>query len=453
MPSGGCFAKAPGMSMNITIVGTGYVGLVTGVCFSDLGMNVTCVDVDAAKIDGLRRGVVPIFEAGLADMVEKNAKLGRLHFTTDLADCVPDSEVVFIGVGTPTDPKDGSADLRYVHAAARDIARELSGYTVVVNKSTVPVGTGDAVEAMIRDTNPKADFAVVSNPEFLREGVAIRDFKRPDRVVIGTQDERSRAVMERLYRPFNVNQTPILYTDRRTAELIKYASNAFLATKIAFINEMADLCEALGADVAGVSRGMGLDTRIGKKFLQAGPGYGGSCFPKDTKALLDISKRAGKPSAIVREVIESNAARKRGMGDKVVHALDGDVSGKTVAVLGLAFKPQTDDTRETPAFPIIEALQSKGAKVRAFDPEAMEESRAHLSGVTFSTDAYDAADGADALVIVTEWEDFRALDLSRLKTIMRAPIMVDLRNVYDGDELRDAGFRYTGIGKPQPAVV
>ena len=435
------------MSLNITIIGTGYVGLVTGVCFSDLGYTVTCVDTNAAKIDGLKRGVMPIFETGLSEMVRKNHDLGRLHFTTDLSECVPDSDVVFIGVGTPTNPVDGSADLQYVHSAVRDVAKNLNGYTVVVNKSTVPVGTGDAVEASIREANPSAEFAVVSNPEFLREGVAIRDFKRPDRVIIGTEDERSRSVMEQLYRPFFMNQTPILYTDRRTAELIKYASNAFLATKIAFINEMADLCEALGADVSDVSVGMGLDTRIGKKFLNAGPGYGGSCFPKDTKALLDISKKAGKPSAIVAEVIESNSRRKRSMADKVVAALDGDVSGKTVAVLGLSFKPQTDDTRETPAFPIIEALQDKGAMIRAFDPEAMEESRHALKEVTFCKDPYDCADGAHALVIVTEWEDFRVLDFDRLADMMASKVMVDLRNVYEAGAVEAEGFRYTGIGK------
>ena len=436
------------MSLKITIVGTGYVGLVTGVCFSDLGYDVTCVDVDASKIEGLKAGRMPIYETGLAAMVEKNAKLGRLHFTTDLGDCVPGSDVVFIGVGTPTNPADGSADLRYVNAAATDIARHLSGYTVVVNKSTVPVGTGDAVDALIRDANADAEFDVVSNPEFLREGVAIRDFKRPDRVVIGTESERARKVMEQLYRPFTLDSVPILYTGRRTAELVKYASNAFLATKIAFINEMADLCEVLGADVSDVARGMGMDTRIGPKFLMAGPGYGGSCFPKDTRALLDIGKRVGKPSAIVAEVIESNDARKRSMADKVVAAMGGDVSGKTIGVLGLAFKPQTDDVRETPAFPIIETLQSQGATIRAFDPEAMDEAREHLTDVEYTDGPYATADGADALVIVTEWEDFRALDLARLKTVMAAPVLVDLRNVYTADAAGKAGFIYAGIGKP-----
>ena len=436
------------MSMNITIVGTGYVGLVTGVCFSDLGYRVTCVDRDAAKIEGLRAGRMPIFETGLSELVAKNVRLGRLSFSTDLSACVPDSDVVFIGVGTPTREADGAADLTYVNAAAEQIARALSAYTVVVNKSTVPVGTGDDVEALIAANVPDgAEFDVVSNPEFLREGVAIRDFKRPDRVIIGTESERARTVMEALYRPFYMNRTPILYTDRRTAELIKYASNAFLATKIAFINEMADLCEVLDADVSDVARGMGLDTRIGPKFLRAGPGYGGSCFPKDTKALLDIAARAGAPSGIVEAVVASNAARKASMADKVIAACGGNVGGKTVAVLGLAFKPQTDDVRESPAFPLIEGLQRAGASVRVFDPEAMDTARAQLSDITFCEGAHRCADGADALVIVTEWEDFRALDLARLKASMRTPVMVDLRNVYDGPTVRAAGFRYVGIGR------
>jgi UDPglucose 6-dehydrogenase len=435
------------MQLNITIIGTGYVGLVSGVCFADLGYNVTCVDIDAEKIAGLKAGHVPIFEPGLAELVARNTRLGRLSFTTDIASAVPGADVIFIGVGTPTHPADRSADLRYVHAAADDIAANLSGFSIVVNKSTVPVGTGDVVEARIRAIAPDADFAVVSNPEFLREGAAIADFKRPDRIIIGTDDPRARRVMRALYGPFSLNDVPIVFTSRRTAELIKYAANAFLATKIAFINEIADLCEAVGADVGDVSDGMGLDSRIGRKFLNAGPGYGGSCFPKDTRALLDIAERAGTSAGIVEQVVASNAARHAGLAQRVIDLCDGDVAGQTVAVLGLAFKPQTDDIRETPAIPLIEGLQAAGANIRAFDPEAMQPAREKLKNVTFCQDAYDCAKRASALVIVTEWEEFRTLDFQRIGDLMDQKRLADLRNLYAADDLAALGYDYVGIGK------
>jgi len=432
--------------LKIATIGAGYVGLVTGVCFSDFGYDVTCVDKDAGKIAQLQSGKMPIFEDGLEALVKRNVKAKRLHFTTDLSEAAPKADVVFIGVGTPP-AEDGSADLQYVMAAAEELAGLLDGFTVIAIKSTVPVGTGDKVEALMRKTAPDADFAVVSNPEFLREGAAIADFTDPDRVIIGTVDERARDVMARLYRPFSTLGPPTVFTDRRTSELLKYAANAYLATKISFINEIADLCEAVGANVTDVAFGMGLDERIGSKYLAPGPGYGGSCFPKDTKALLDIARKAGVPARIVEQVINVNDARKQSMADKVITLCGGSVKGLTIGVLGLAFKPDTDDVRETPAFPIIEALQKAGAKIRAFDPEAMEESKDHLSNVTYCTDAYDCARGADVVVLATEWTQFRNLDFNHLGEIMKARKFADLRNVYKPEDVRKHGFDYVSIGR------
>lgn len=432
--------------LKIATIGAGYVGLVTGVCFSDFGYNVTCVDKDARKIDQLKAGKMPIFEAGLEALVKRNVKAGRLHFTTDLSAAAPEADVVFIGVGTPP-AEDGSADLQYVMAAAEELAGLLDGFTVIAIKSTVPVGTGDKVEALMRKTAPDADFAVVSNPEFLREGAAIADFTNPDRVIIGTVDERARDVMARLYRPFSTLGPPTVFTDRRTSELLKYAANAYLATKISFINEIADLCEAVGANVTDVAFGMGLDERIGSKYLAPGPGYGGSCFPKDTKALLDISRKAGVPARIVEQVINVNDARKQSMADKVIALCGGSVEGLTIAMLGLAFKPDTDDVRETPAFAIIEALQKAGATIRAFDPEAMNESKGHLTDVTYCTDAYDCARGADVVVLATEWKQFRNLDFNHLGDIMSTLKFADLRNVYKPEDVRRHGFDYVSIGR------
>jgi UDPglucose 6-dehydrogenase len=437
--------------MRIAMIGTGYVGLVSGACFSEFGVNVVCVDKDAAKIGGLNQGRMPIYEPGLEDLVASNVKAGRLAFTTDLPVAVKDSNAVFIAVGTPSRRGDGHADLTYVYAAAREIAAALNGYTVVVTKSTVPVGTGREVERIIRELRPDADVDVVSNPEFLREGSAINDFMRPDRVVIGTQSERAREVMRELYRPLYLLETPILFTNRQTAELTKYAANAFLATKITFINEIADLCEKLDADVQDVARGIGLDGRIGRKFLHAGPGYGGSCFPKDTLALVRTAHSAGCPVRIVESVIEINDKRKKSMAGRIVAACGGSVKGKTIAVLGLTFKPNTDDMRESPSLDIVPALQQAGARVRAFDPEGMKEAKGLLNGVDLCQDAYDAMTGADAVVIVTEWNQFRALDLDRLKKVMRAPVMVDLRNIYKPAEMAAAGIRYTSIGRKYDA--
>jgi len=434
--------------MRIAMIGTGYVGLVSGACFADFGHNVTCVDRDAGKIASLLQGAMPIFEPGLDELVERNAKEGRLEFSTDLADAVKRSDVVFIAVGTPSRRGDGHADLSYVHGAAREIAAAIEHYTVIVTKSTVPVGTGDEVEKIVREFRPKADFAVVSNPEFLREGAAIGDFKRPDRIVIGAEDERAREVMSEVYRPLYLNASPLLFTQRRTAEMIKYAANAFLATKITFINEIADLCEKVGGNVQDVARGIGLDNRIGSKFLHAGPGYGGSCFPKDTIALMKTARDAGAPTRIVEAVVSVNDARKRAMADKIGAALGGNMQGKTVAVLGLTFKPNTDDMREAPSLSIIPALKDAGAKVNAHDPQGMEEAAALLPGVEMSKSPYDAAKGADALVIVTEWDAYRALDLSRLKQEMKSPVIVDLRNIYNPEEMAAKGFRYTSIGRP-----
>ena len=438
--------------MRVAMIGSGYVGLVSGACFADFGHDVTCVDKDIGKINSLNAGQVPIYEPGLTELVAANAKAGRLKFTTDLAAAVADADAVFIAVGTPSRRGDGHADLSFVYDAAREIAAALDGFTVVVTKSTVPVGTGDEVERVIHETRQKlgghdADFAVVSNPEFLREGAAIQDFKHPDRIVVGTDDDRAKAVMTELYRPLYLNRSPIMFTGRRTAELIKYAANAFLATKITFINEIADLAEKAGADVQEIARGIGLDNRIGSKFLHAGPGYGGSCFPKDTLALLKTGLDHDTPLRIVEAVVAVNDNRKRAMARKVSHALRGDIRGKTVAVLGLTFKPNTDDMREAPSIPLIAALKDMGAQVRAYDPVGMEAAKEHLTGVTYCRDAYDCAEGASALVIVTEWEQFRALDFARLKGIMAKPVLVDLRNIYRPDELTRHGFVYEGVGR------
>lgn len=434
--------------MKIAMIGTGYVGLVSGTCFAEFGHNVVCVDKDAGKIASLQRGEIPIFEPGLDAMVAGNAESERLSFTTDLATAVKDADAVFIAVGTPSRRGDGHADLTYVFAAAEEIADCLDSYAVVVTKSTVPVGTGDRVEALIRERRPELHLDVASNPEFLREGAAIADFMRPDRVVVGTSSERARDVMRRIYRPLFLNETPVLFTDRRTSELTKYAANAFLATKITFINEMADLCEASGANVQDVARGIGLDGRIGKKFLHAGPGYGGSCFPKDTKALLQTATEFGTSVSIVEAVIKANDARKRRMAERITEALNGSVAGKRIAVLGITFKPNTDDVRDAPSLDIVPALQKAGAIIAAFDPEGMEEAAGLLPDVVWAEDAYGTMKGADALVILTEWNEFRALDLKRIKSLLVRPVIVDLRNIYTPDEMADAGFIYHSIGRP-----
>jgi UDPglucose 6-dehydrogenase len=434
--------------MHITMIGSGYVGLVSGACFADFGHDVTCVDLNEKKIEALKNGQIPIFEPGLDSLVAENAKSGRLNFTTDLAPAVAKADVVFIGVGTPSRRGDGHADLSYVYAAAADIARAVQGFTVVVTKSTVPVGTGDDVERIIRETNPNADVVVVSNPEFLREGAAIEDFKRPDRIVVGLEDECAREVMTEVYRPLYLNQAPLMFTDRRTAELIKYAGNAFLAMKITFINEIADLCERTGANVQDVARGIGLDNRIGSKFLNAGPGYGGSCFPKDTLALVKTGQDYDSPLRLVEATVEVNDRRKRAMGRKVIAAAGGNVRGKTIGILGLTFKPNTDDMRDAPSIAIIQALQDAGAKVRAFDPEGVEMAKSVIHDVDYATDAYDVANGADVLVLVTEWNAFRSLDLERVKAAMKSPVFVDLRNVYRQREVEAAGFEYHSVGRP-----
>ena len=433
--------------MRITMIGSGYVGLVSGACFADFGHDVCCVDLDQGKIDRLRAGVMPIFEPGLGELVTNNARAGRLTFTTDLPAGVADAEAVFIAVGTPSRRGDGHADLSYVFAAAKDIARACSGYTVVVTKSTVPVGTGDEVERILSEANPAAEFAVVSNPEFLREGAAIRDFKFPDRIVVGTEDDRARAVLTEIYRPLFINSSPLLFTARRTAELIKYAANAFLATKITFINEIADLCEAVGANVQDVARGIGLDNRIGAKFLHAGPGYGGSCFPKDTLALIKTAQDYGTPVRIVETVAAVNDQRKRAMAKKVIAAAGGAVRGKTVAMLGLTFKPNTDDMRDSPAIAVVQALQDGGAQVRAFDPEGMEQARLVLTGVDYAADPYACVAGADVTVLMTEWDAFRGLDMDRLAAAMATPVVVDLRNVYRPDEMARRGIAYSSVGR------
>jgi UDPglucose 6-dehydrogenase len=435
--------------MRIAMIGSGYVGLVSGACFADFGHHIVCVDKDARKIDALNNGEMPIFEPGLGELVGNNVRQGRLTFTTELKDSVAGADAVFIAVGTPSRRGDGHADLTYVYEAAREVARAIDGFTAVITKSTVPVGTGDEVERVMRQARADADFAVVSNPEFLREGAAIRDFKHPDRIVIGTSDERAKSVMAEIYRPLYLNRAPIMYTERRTAELIKYAANAFLATKITFINEMADLAEKVGADVQEVARGIGLDNRIGGKFLHAGPGFGGSCFPKDTLALIKTGQDYEAPMRIVETVAAVNDQRKRAMARKVLAAAGGSLRDKTVAILGLTFKPNTDDMRDSPSIPLITALQDMGAQVRAYDPEGMEQARGVLdSRVTYTDSAYACAEAADVLVIVTEWEQFRALDLDAIRTAMKAPVMVDLRNVYPPDDAIRHGFSYTGIGRP-----
>ncbi|MGN6583568.1 MAG: UDP-glucose dehydrogenase family protein [Rhizobiaceae bacterium] len=433
--------------MRVVMIGSGYVGLVSGACFADFGHDVICVDLDSAKIEKLRAGEIPIFEPGLDALVAQNVKAGRLSFTTDLAFAIKSADVVFIAVGTPSRRGDGHADLSYVYAAARSIAASASGFTVIVTKSTVPVGTGDEVERVMREANSGIDVAVVSNPEFLREGSAIDDFKRPDRIVVGADDERARDVMAAVYRPLYLNQAPIVFTGRRTAEIIKYAANAFLATKITFINEIADLCEKAGADVQDVARGIGLDKRIGPKFLNAGPGYGGSCFPKDMLALAKIGQDHETPMRLVETTISINEQRKRAMGRKVIAACGGSVRGKTIAVLGLTFKPNTDDMREAPSIAIVQTLIDAGAKVVAYDPHGMDLARMALPPVEYANGAYEAAEGADCLAIVTEWNEFRSLDLARLHRIMAAPVMVDLRNVYKRAEVEAQGFAYASIGR------
>ena len=432
--------------MRLAVIGSGYVGLVSGACFADFGHDVVCVDKDEAKIAALKRGEIPIFEPGLAAIVVANARQGRLSFTTDLAAGVRGAEGIFIAVGTPSRRGDGHADLSYVYAAAREAAAALDGFAVIVTKSTVPVGTGDEVERIMREANPTADFEVVSNPEFLREGSAIEDFKRPDRIVVGTTDARARALITEIYRPLSLNKPPLFFVDRRTSELIKYAANAFLATKITFINEIADLCEKVGGNVQDVARGIGMDNRIGAKFLHAGPGYGGSCFPKDTLALVKTGQDADAPLRIVETVVLVNDQRKRAMSKKVLAACGGSVRGKTVGLLGLAFKPNTDDMREAPSLALALALADAGAKLRVYDPEAMGHAQSLLPDAVFCRDAYDCATGTEALVIVTEWDMFRALDFRRLGEVMAAKTLVDLRNVYSAEDVRRRGFAYFGVG-------
>lgn len=434
--------------MRIAMIGTGYVGLVSGACLADFGHHVTCIDKDAGKIERLEHGEIPIFEPGLADLVKRNTAAGRLDFAIDLTQSVREADAVFIAVGTPSRRGDGHADLTYVYAAAREIATRIEGFTVVVTKSTVPVGTGDEVERIIREVNPDADVAVASNPEFLREGAAIEDFKHPNRVVVGTEDPRARDVLTAIYRPLALNNLPIVHTSRRTSELIKYSANAFLAMKITFINEIADLCEKVGADVQDVAHGIGLDNRIGAKFLHAGPGYGGSCFPKDTLALARTAQESGTPLRIIETVVSVNDSRKLAMARKVIGALGNDVRGKTAAILGLTFKPNTDDMRDSPAIAIITALMDKGMVIRAYDPEGMHEARKVLpEKVIYTSDAYEAIEGADCLVLVTEWDAFRALDLDRVRGLMNEAVMVDLRNIYRPEDVIEAGFRYESIGR------
>ncbi|OSQ37170.1 UDP-glucose dehydrogenase family protein [Thalassospira mesophila] len=433
--------------MHVAMIGTGYVGLVSGACFSEFGTDVICVDKDVSKIDRLEQGIMPIYEPGLDVLVENNVKAGRLHFTTDLKKGVKDADVVFIAVGTPTRRGDGHADLSYVYAAAEEIAEAMDGFTVIVTKSTVPVGTGREVERIIRAKRPDAEFAVVSNPEFLREGSAIGDFMRPDRVVIGTSNERARAVMSDLYRPLYLIETPIVFTTRETSEMIKYAANTFLAAKITFINEIADLCEKVGADVHDVARGIGLDGRIGKKFLHPGPGYGGSCFPKDTLALVRTAQEHNSPLRIIETVVAVNNDRKKAMAERIIKACGGNVTGKTIGILGLAFKPNTDDMRDSPSLDVVPALIAAGATVRAYDPEAMDEAAKLLDGVTYCKTAFETIDGADAMVVMTEWNEFRGLNLKRVKAALKSPVVVDLRNVYEPREMKDHGFEYSCIGR------
>lgn len=433
--------------MRVAMIGTGYVGLVSGACLADFGHIVTCVDKDAAKIERLTRGDIPIFEPGLKKLVQENVSDGRLFFSMEADVAVKEADAVFIAVGTPSRRGDGHADLSYVYAAVKEIAQWIDGFTVIVTKSTVPVGTGDQVEAILKDLRPNGDFAVVSNPEFLREGAAIKDFKIPDRIVVGSDDERAQEVMREIYRPLFINETPILFTDRRTSELIKYAANTFLATKITFINEIADLCEVVGANVQEVARGIGLDNRIGSKFLHAGPGYGGSCFPKDTLALSKTARDHDMPVRIVDTVVQVNAERKKAMSKKIISALDGSVEGKTIALLGLAFKQNTDDMRDAPSLDIVPALQQAGAFIRAFDPEAMNEAKKFFNDVVYCDGPYHAVEDADALVLVTEWDQFRALDMDRVKESLRGNVVVDLRNLYDLTSMKQKGFFYTSIGR------
>ncbi|RVT89673.1 UDP-glucose dehydrogenase family protein [Sphingomonas crocodyli] len=435
--------------MRITMIGTGYVGLVSGACFADFGHDVCCVDLDKSKIDKIESGIMPIYEPGLAELVANNVRAGRITFTTDVVEGVKDADAVFIAVGTPSRRGDGHADLSYVYAAAKDVALAVTKPCVIVTKSTVPVGTGDEIERIVAEVAPEKAIWVASNPEFLREGAAIEDFKRPDRIVVGCEGPEATKLMQDVYRPLSLNKAPLMITARRSAEMIKYAANAFLATKITFINEVADLCEKAGADVQEVARGIGLDGRIGSKFLHAGPGYGGSCFPKDTLALLKTAEDNEVPLRIVEAVVTVNDNRKRAMGRKVIHAMGGEVRGKTVGLLGLAFKPNTDDMRDAPSIAIVQALQDAGAKVRAYDPESVEQAKAVMSNVEFVTNPYAVAEGADALVLVTEWDAFRALDLKRIAGMLNAPILVDLRNVYPPADVAAAGLQYTGIGRAQ----
>jgi UDPglucose 6-dehydrogenase len=438
--------------MRIAMIGVGYVGLVSGACLADVGHAVCCVDKQRERIRALERGELPIFEPGLQELVASNRRSGRLVFSTDLERATREADAVFIAVGTPSRRGDGFADVSYVYGAAKEIAAALQGFTVVVTKSTVPVGTSDEVERIIRDRRPGADFAVVSNPEFLREGAAIADFKRPDRILVGTHEDRAMQVMKEIYGPLSVNQSLVVFTSRRTAELAKYAANAFLATKVTFINEIADLCEKVGADIEDVARSMGLDNRIGPKFLQAGPGYGGSCFPKDTVALIKAAQEYECPLRIVETVVSVNEQRKRAMSRKVIQAAGGSVRGKTIAVLGLTFKPDTDDVRDAPSIAIITALQDAGAGIRAYDPEGMMNARRVLDDVIYAGDPYECARGAHALVIVTEWDAFRALDFERLSLLVERPVLVDLRNVYRASEVRERGFAYAGVGRPRASL-
>tara|TARA_B100001093_G_scaffold517808_1_gene600497 strand:+ start:3155 stop:4498 length:1344 start_codon:yes stop_codon:yes gene_type:complete len=434
--------------MRIAIIGTGYVGLVSGACFSEFGIDVTCIDVDVEKINDLQIGKIPIYEPGLEDLVDKNVSAQRLHFTNNLGEAVSEADAVFIAVGTPSRRGDGHADLSYVFAAAKEIANAMKGYTVVVNKSTVPVGTGREVERIIRSERPDANFDVISNPEFLREGSAIEDFMRPDRVVIGVETERAQELMNDLYRPLHLIQTPILFTKLETAELVKYATNAFLATKITFINEVADLCEKVGANVHDIAKGMGLDGRIGNKFLHAGPGYGGSCFPKDTLAMVRTAESAGVNLKIVEAVVDANNNRKKDMAKRVIKACGGSVAGKTITLLGVTFKPNTDDMRDSPSLDIIPMLNEEGAVIRAYDPAGMDEAKHLLKDVIWCEDTYEALEGADALVIVTEWNEFRSLNFDRIKKILKGSVVVDLRNIYDPKTMTEAGFQYSSIGRP-----
>ena len=435
--------------MRIAMIGTGYVGLVSGACFSEFGVDVICVDKDQSKIEKIKNGIMPIFEPGLEELVAKNVSAGRLSFTTDLPDAVKSADAVFIAVGTPSRRGDGHADLSYVYGAAEEIAAAMEGHTVIVNKSTVPVGTGREVEEIIARVRPDADCDVVSNPEFLREGSAIEDFMRPDRVVIGTKSDRAQNVMRLLYRPLHLIETPILFTSLQTAEMIKYAANTFLATKITFINEISDLCEVLDADVQEVAKGIGLDGRIGGKFLHAGPGYGGSCFPKDTLALVRTAEQAGRPLRIVETVVDVNNKRKIQMAERIIKACGGSVEGKKICVLGVTFKPNTDDMRDSPSIDIITGLQKSGALIQAYDPEGMEEAKHIMNDVNWCDGAYDAIEGADATVIITEWNEFRGLDMGRVKSLMKSPVLVDLRNIYNPDDMADTGISYTCIGRAQ----